>query len=272
MRTIFPPNKPLRRRYRLPIIAGLALLALILISGRLPARLLGQGVTTIFSPLLLLTNRAAAGFDRLGAYFSSKARLAAENHDLREKIAQLSISNLLRRQTELENEELRAALGRRPATGRYYDARVLNRPNQSPYDTLIIDLGQENSQLPLRLGDPVWVEGEWLIGKIVTIDRRTSRVLLYSSPGQETPVLVGQTEIAAIARGRGGGNFVLELPRSVVVAAGDLVKVTEGERVAPLGLITSIRVTPSDAVQIIHFKSPVNLFELRRVTVYAPTS
>ena len=79
-------------------------------------------------------------------------------------------------------------------------------------------------------------------------------------------MFIGDSAIGAEAKGLGGGNFEIELPRNVDVFVGDSIYVSDiNPRV--LGTIEYINSDPNDVFERILFKSPVNLFSLRFVDV-----
>lgn len=142
-------------------------------------------------------------------------------------------------------------------------APVIMRPTLVPYDELIIDGGEDRG---FRPGDKVFTTEDVLIGKISEVLSGTSKVMLYSSPGQVTQVLIGEGNDAATAIGRGGGQYSAELPRAAGVKEGDYVTAPSlyGK---PFGIIRGIA---SDATQpfiTVLFAPPVNIYNLRWVLV-----
>jgi cell shape-determining protein MreC len=160
-----------------------------------------------------------------------------------------------------ENATLKEMLGRVPFKRALLSA-VLSNPTRTPYDTLVIDAGKE---LGVVSGAKVSVR-EMVVGEIVEVTPTWSRVRLFSSPGEEHPVIIGKTKVTALATGLGAGNFDAKLPRELDVVSGDTVTFPELNKQV-VGVVEAIEVTPNDSFQRILFKSPINLTETRFVEV-----
>jgi cell shape-determining protein MreC len=196
------------------------------------------------------------------AVFLSKKALLEKNKKLKENLEIASYKLLDRNILLEENIEFKELLGR-DAVGQTVFAVVLANPNRSLYDTLIIDVGKNAG---IKKGDKVIYGGTIMIGEIVDVFDRSSKVLLLSSPGEEVNVIVGDENISTVAYGRGGGNFKLSLPRDVSVKEGDIVSVP-GISSRVLGAIEYTETQPSDPFKHFLFKSPVNIFKIKWVEV-----
>lgn len=140
---------------------------------------------------------------------------------------------------------------------------VLARPNVSPYDTFVIDIGKSSG---IQKDDNVFVQGNVFIGKIDEVNKNTSTVILFSSPGQITQVSIGLQNISANAKGRGGGNFIVELPRGTEVEKGDIVTML-GIDIKLFAVVEEIESNPSDPFITILFKNPINMNDVKWVQV-----
>ena len=188
----------------------------------------------------------------------SKSALIMENESLKRELAMLMALRTANDILRLENEKLHALVGRVTDID-FVFAAVLVRPNRSPYDTLILDRGQEDG---VSVGDLVAVEGGQIaLGTIIETSATQSKSKLYSSDGTEIPVLVGNGSVPGSAHGQGGSNFIVELPRGVPVAEGDQVVTATGEPLV-LGVVGRIEARSSDAFDRVYFKSPVNIQEV----------
>jgi len=194
--------------------------------------------------------------------FVSKQALVAENIQLRNELASADIQLKDRQALQDENTSLKSILGRAD-NEHLILAAVLERPNQTPYDTLIIDGGK---QAGIAIGSEVLSEDAVLIGSVSDVYADSARVTLFSTPGIKVQVLVGASHIKATAEGQGGGNFTIKLPRSATVAVGDTITAPD-LRIKLFGSVSHIEVTPSDSFQTLYFNSPVNVNQLRFVSV-----
>lgn len=194
--------------------------------------------------------------------FTSKEKLLSENQALTNELS--AESQELADQNALagENQALKSMLGRSDNESLIL-AAVLERPNQTPYDTLIIDGG---AAVGMKIGSEVLSEDSILIGSISDVYANSARVTLFSTPGVKAQVLVGDAHTAATAEGQGGGNFTIKLPRSIPVKEGDLV-IAPDLHIKIFGTIQHIDLTPSDSFQTLYFSSLVNPNQLRFVSV-----
>lgn len=147
---------------------------------------------------------------------TSEETLLAENADLRKKISLLEFQDLTRKALLVENRELKAFLGRTNEENRVL-AGIILRPPALAYDTLILDAGKEQG---VSEGALVYFSDDLVLGRVQSAFDTSSEVALFSSSGIETDVLIGADSIAAVAKGHGGGNYTISLPRDVVIEEG----------------------------------------------------
>jgi hypothetical protein len=163
-----------------------------------------------------------------------------------------------------ENRELHTLLGRDGSRAARVVGRVLVRPHdKAPYDTLIIDVG---SRQGIKKGNKVIIDQKTIIGEVAEVFLNESKVLLFSSAGIKTPVLVGEKNIIADAVGRGGGNYEINLPREADTPTDALVVYASAPAYV-LGAINVIQETESDHFKKILFIVPTALGQIRYVDV-----
>lgn len=142
-------------------------------------------------------------------------------------------------------------------------AGILSKPNKSPYDTLVIDAGENEN---IEVGNLVFALGNIPIGKVAEVYGDTAKVTLFSSAREKTEVVLsGQNAFVEII-GRGGGNFEMTLPRDFIVEAGREV-VLPGINPYVVARVVTIISDPRDAFSKALLVSPVNIFELKFVEV-----
>lgn len=195
------------------------------------------------------------------ANFRTKENLHKENAELKESVARLSVELNNQKLIIDENARLKEILGR-STEKEIILARVLAKPNMSLYDTLVIDVGLDDK---IKEGDLVSVS-QSVIGTVARVSTGSSKVKLFSSPGEEVSVNIGEKNIPAIAYGLGAGNFEIKLPKESEVKEGDIVSSPENgaDIVGTVGVILK---KDSDAFQKILVKSPINTSELGWVLI-----
>lgn len=229
---------------------------------------LSRRATSIVDPLWRGEVYFSQQRSRVAANLKSKQELIDENIYLKEEITTLRVQFLSKELLLQENIELKELLGRHNTERVSILGTVLAKPNRTPYDTLIIDVGRDSG---VEKGNVVVVYGDVVIGEIDEVSRKNSRVKLFSSPGEEIDIIIGKENIESIAYGIGGGNFLIRLPHGIDVEEGDVISFP-AINVALIGIIETIDIQPSSSFQNILFKSPVNMYELKWVEVFLSES
>ena len=226
---------------------------------------LGEVLLFVGRPLWSVEDAFMSRFSNFFALLHSKTQLAEENQRLHATLDMISLEALTRDQLRDENESLKSQLGRNPEYALIL-GRVLAAPPVSPYDTLIVDAGEEHG---VQLDMDVLTDGDFKIGKVTRVWKRSSLVTLYSAPDVELSVAVGSSSIPAIARGTGGGNFRITLPRGVAVSVGNLVNIPA---LAPeyAGLVSAIDQPAGSSLENIFVTLPVNITQLKWVYFAKP--
>jgi cell shape-determining protein MreC len=192
----------------------------------------------------------------------SDGSLVAENENLKIELETLRNQYATVTATEMENAELHTLLGRASSTPGIL-AAVTMRPPMSAYDEIVIDIGSDRG---IHNGDKVYAPGQVPIGTVKEVNGSTSKVLLFTSPGQEFDVLIGKSRSPAKVSSRGGGQFEAELPRGATVAEGDWVTFgTLGDK--PLGVVSAVLVDDVDALMTAIIVPPVSVYNIRWVYV-----
>lgn len=218
---------------------------------------------TVGSPLWLIKNKVSYFFVDNIAVLKSKNDILNENSSLKDQILLKNKEQILYDMLKKENEDLKNILNRNKTNQKLLLSSILVKPFLSPYDTLIIDVGSIDN---INVGDKVLAEGNVFIGYVSEVYDQTSKVILYSSPGEKVKVLIGNNNIEKEAIGLGGGNFKVEIPREIDIKEGDSV-VIPSISTNIFGTIEKIEFKESDSFQIILFKNPVNMAELKWVEV-----
>jgi cell shape-determining protein MreC len=223
---------------------------------------LSAGAQFVFRPVLILGHNLKNGFSNLGAYFSSKKSLWAENQDLKNQIetSQADRANYL--SVVNENNQMKEILNRKGSNLNLVLASILSKPNQSPYDTFIVDVGTDAG---IVVGDRVFAFGNVPIGTIGEVYQNSSKIILYSNPGEKTDIVLPNNVFMQIV-GRGGGNFEMILPRDFVMEKGTEV-VLPGIMSQVVAVVQTILSDPRDSYQKALLLSPVNIFELKFVEI-----
>ena len=217
---------------------------------------------SVFRPVLIWGNNVGGEISNIGAIFHNRKSLMLENENLKSQILESEADRSNYASVVDENNKLKEILGRTEGKNMIL-ANILNKPNQSLYGTLIIDIGTEQG---IIVGQRVFAFGNVSIGYVAEVYGNSSKVILFSNPGEKTEVVVTGKYVFMQAIGRGGGNFEMILPRDFVLDVGTEV-VLPGATPYVLGTVAIIISDPRDAFQKALLVSPVNIQELKFVQV-----
>ncbi len=163
---------------------------------------------------------------------------------------------------EAENTALKAELGREGSIKGTL-ARVIVPPNRSLYDTIVLDVGENEG---VEVGQSVFAFGSIALGTISQVDKNSSTVLLFSASGRETVGTTAGSDIAVTLIGRGSGEYEVRMPRDIVFEQGAVIS-AQSLGVHPLATIQKIITDPRDPFQRLLAKAPVNLQTMKWVIV-----
>lgn len=202
---------------------------------------------------------------RSGA-FRTPSELLAENESLKRQLDDMRMSQADSSVTLLQAqyEDLLSMFKRASTTPRQYIlGAVLARPTAVPYDELILDVGRSDG---VASTSHVYSAEKVLIGRVQDVLEHSTKVALYSSPGETYDVSIGPKHVTAVAVGRGGGQYDAEVPHGSGIAVGDFVSDnTLYDRA--FGVVVSILNDPSSPFDTVLFAPPMNIYQLRFVLI-----
>ncbi len=141
----------------------------------------------VFRPVLILGNGIGQKLSEAGSYFYSKKSLLSENDSLKLKLSEQEARMSNYNSVLDENFKIKEILGRKNEKTDMILASILSKPNQSPYDTLVIDLGLKDN---ITAGQKVFALGNIPIGRVAEVYFNSSKIVLFSSPGEKTEVVI----------------------------------------------------------------------------------
>jgi len=198
-----------------------------------------------------------------GEYFRTKQNIINEKIALEQKL--FLAGDLMAQNSVLqkENDTLKDLFDRKETKLKTILASILVKPPQTPYDTLTVDVGEDQQ---IKIGDKVIALANVFIGEVTEVYSHSSKVTLYSTPGQKLSVVLGDSSISAEAEGIGGGNFNIFLPKEVEVKENDVI-VIPAITSNVFGIVEKVTFKDKDSFQTVLFKSPVNIAELTFVEI-----
>lgn len=198
----------------------------------------------------------------LGAQFKTNASLAQQNAQLQQMLEQLQARAADREVLYEENIALKQQFGRPDAARGGILVAVVARPPAVPYDTLIIDIGND---LDASVGNFVSAGGGTLIGQITDVYATTARVALFSTAGNSYQGLL-RGEIPVTVEGQGAGALSAQVPTGTQVSIGDTISLP-GIAANVSEIVSSIDAPQNNSFKTLYLRLPANIFTLRFVEI-----
>lgn len=248
------------RKKRFIFIAVVVFAVLFFLMQKGLLRFVNPFFSKIVSPIWQAENFTA---DFLAKSFSSKNDLYKQNILLKEELEKKDVEIDILQNLKKENTTLKEILGRVPRERHVILSAILAKPNQTPYDSIIVDKGSLDGVSP---GQFVFSSGDVLIGEVDSVQKDSSQILMYSTPGNISQVMLADTGKYFNARGLGNGTFLVEVTRDTEVEEGDIF-FYPGLDNALVGTAKKIEFDPRDAFKKVFVKSLVNIQEARWVEI-----
>lgn len=185
MNYLLDKKKKERRVWR--IVLGALVLGLAIYFNKSIFNGTSSAALRVFRPVLVLGRNIGANFSSVTSFFASKKALTLENAELKADLETQEANTANYRIILDENTKMKEMLGRKAESANLVLSAILSKPNLSPYDTLLIDIGSDHGIIE---GDTVFALGNIPIGRVAMVYSNTSKVTLFSNPGEKTSVIV----------------------------------------------------------------------------------
>jgi len=223
----------------------------------------GRLFNFIGKPIWQAGNFVSQNFEDIGYIARSKSSVYKDNDNLLRENSELKVRMVDYNILKNENFQLKDLFDRTPLTKDLILGNILTKPNYSPYDTIIIDIGEKSN---ISVGDVVYSGSDIPVGEVGEVYRDTSLIILYSNPGKVIRAMIDISNTSVELVGRGGGNFEMSIPVDLPFIKGALVYIPniQSEIIA---IIEEVISSPNDPVKKILLSSPVNVQSLKWVFV-----
>ncbi len=223
----------------------------------------GRIFISLGRPIWQVENNLNNSIHNVSYLVRTKSSVFNENENLKKENIDLKLSMIDYQVLKKENEDIKALFGRIQPKDTFVLASILTKPNRSPYDTIIIDVGFLDG---INEGSIVYANVDVPIGQISKVYNNTSLVMLYSNPGQITEAVLNGSNTSVELIGRGGGNFEMTVPIDLVFDNGEMV-ILPGINPKIIAIIDGVISIPNDPVKKIILHSPVNIQNLKWVQI-----
>ncbi len=215
----------------------------------------------IARPFWKADNAVVNSINNLGYVVRTKASVYRENESLTLQNKDLQNRMLDYDVLAKDNLYLKELFGRVDQKEEFVLGTILAKPNQSPYDTLIIDIGTNEG---IYVGQEVYANAIVPLGTVSSVYAHTAVVKLYSNPGEITEAQIEGTNASVQLTGRGGGNFEMMIPKDLEVPTGSTVILPNNK--SRIVAIVADRISDvHDPMNKVILRSPINIQELKWV-------
>ncbi|MBM3261143.1 rod shape-determining protein MreC [Candidatus Kaiserbacteria bacterium] len=192
--------------------------------------------------------------------FRTRASLAAENEDLKARLATYESQALSFKALKEENKQL-AEMARLAHADSGLTVSVVSAFRSSPYGTFLIGAGADDG---ITIGSLVLTDDGFVIGHVTDVSTRTALVSEILGPSKKIDAIVAGS--ATVFTGSGGGNARAQVPRDIEVSVGDRIT-SQDTHARTIGVVGKIESSPADAYSTVYMRLPQNIATLRHVFV-----
>lgn len=223
-------------------------------------------ITDAVAPLLDAVSRPVATVNDIVAEGRELMNLRAENSRLRKERDRLLQWEAAGRRLEAENLALQRLLNFVPHEARgFISGRVIADSGGAFAHSLVLNAGADDD---VRRGQAV-VSGDGLIGRVVGVGARSSRILLLTDLNSRIPVVTEQSRIRAVLAGNNTSRPLLDhLPPNDMVIVGERVVTSGHGGILPPGLPVGVVVSVSDGSAVVQPLVATDRLEYVRVIDY----
>ncbi len=193
-------------------------------------------------------------------FFARNSKLASENEALKRELAQVRERAAAYGSISEENDTLRTML-HFAESAQGITAPVVSSYHASPYGTFMVSAGRNDA---IARGDVVLSETGYVIGRVADVGDTHTLVKTAFQSGSTVDVVVGNAAVSA--KGEGGGNARVDVPRGIDVRVGDTV-IAPTFAGYPVGIVGKVEEVSTTAEQKVYIVLPVNLSLIRFVYI-----
>lgn len=254
-------NLRIRNNGRRRLILLIILCAVAVVVLQTPLKQIG----TLLTPFDSALTTAEGGSGGIRSWFHDRFQgfdKVREERDIALHELELSRGELAWFSSSVQDFELLRAMREGTAKDRIV-ASALSIPNESPYDTVVIDKGTWEG---IQEGALVFSETGMPLGTVVEVRNRTAVVMLFTSPGTRSLVYSPRERVFARATGMGGGSLIVLMPHGSTVAQNDvfILPTISGELI---GTVSRTWTDPTEPGVLAAVTSSSSIRSLRFVSV-----
>ena len=230
---------------------------------------LQRSVVEILGPLLQSVGKVSGFLENTVQEYIWLRKVRHENEELKTRLDALERTVTDYREAYVENLRLRRLLDfKTTIQAEAVAAQVVVHDMTGWFQTMVIDKGFRDNVGP----DMPVVNDEGVVGRILDVSDRYSRVLLITDPGSAVDAIIQRNRVRGILAGKDSSGCLLKYVRgNLDVQMGDLIITSGKDGIFPkglrLGVVQGTFKDPVDLFQKIEIKPLVRLSALEEVLV-----
>jgi len=222
------------------------------------------------APFQRMVTRTTSAVNEVWSVYFASVSAARENKILKKALAQATADQNRCRELALENQRLRRFIHFKETESQIMvAAKVIARDPSPWFSTMMIDKGTEDG---LSQGLPV-VAAQGIVGQVVAVAGRYSRVLLITDRNSSVDALVQATRARGIVQGDNTESCFFDYAlRKETVSIGDDIVASGLDQLFPKGIsigkVVEVRKENSGLFQHVRVKTSVDFNTLEEVLVF----
>jgi rod shape-determining protein MreC len=230
---------------------------------------LQRGIVEVIAPISKSFQVTVRAVKNVYEEYLALRKTHEANAQLREQITRLQTQLTEYHEAYLENQRLRRLLDFRTAVrAEAIPAQVVMHDPSGWFQTLVVDKGAQDG---VRADMPV-VNDEGVVGRIMDVSERYSRVVLITDPANAIDGMIERNRMRGVLAGKDANSCYLKYIRgNFDVQMGDLIITSGKDGVFPKGLrlgrIKGVRKDPVALFQTVEVEPVVRLGSLEEVLI-----
>jgi cell shape-determining protein MreC len=213
-------------------------------------------------PLFTFGNSIYSSLDIMPDWFKSKQSLIEKIANLEKEVEDLNLRESDYVALSYENNRFRMESAM-SLNDDFLRTSVISRFPQTPFDTILIDKGANDS---VNVGDLVLASERSFVGVVGEVYPDYSIVFLNSSKNYKTEGILGRTGEILEVRGSGSNNIISEVPLDFDIMEGDSIVVSYSSNFT-LAVVGSVEEDVSLGIKKVIMSLPVNVSKVETVYI-----
>ncbi|GEM_PF-4131049 len=257
------------KKRRISQVALFTIITLLIIGALSQTVRLGNITQSLYANAVSSTKSTEDILSKIGTTFTPKASLLKENQSMREELQKAKVIFIYNSVLKLENEHLRTllnnplgkSLNASTSSTASSTARIIDY-KEMPYGTILASLENANTN-NTSIGHLARF-GNLAIGEVIEQNGAHLLIKLFTASDEVHDVLIGDTSGSFIGDSNSSGKVILSRTKKILIGTAVSMPAAGG---LLLGTVEEIQRNTEESLQTILIRMPVNIRELRFITI-----